>query len=736
MLSFLYLLAAFSILSPFIFKNPKKPCLIIQWLSLGLVITLPLSIPFSFNQHFTLITFGGVTLSIELLFDRLCWVMLCSISFLSLCIYHYSHNYLLSDSTQPRFFGQLSALVASVNLLMLSGNLFTAFIAWQMIGLSLYLLLNHYHFDMNANKAAKKKFIINRLGDLAFLLAVIQSFLYFGSTSYSILLHQTATPMSLIILGLIFIAVMTKSAQFPFHIWLPDTLEAPTPVSALMHAGVINAGGFLLARLSPLLIQHKELLQFIFFIGLVTAFIGSFIMLTQTEIKKTLAYSTMSQMGYMIMQCGLGCFSSAIFHLIAHGFFKASLFLSSGDLPSLGSSSFISRKQVEIKHSLKAILFSLILLCLGYFLLKKFTTTLEVQNPILWLFLGITLYQLGYAVFRSNISSISILLVIASAFFAYTFLITFFNDYLKNIIQSNIIIKPSEIGLTLFIVLSSTLLALIKHKTHWVSKKIYLLSFNKLYIEEFYRNYLLKPLRLSGEWLYRQSTKVSIISFFQIVFLIFFPLVSLLYAFFYRSHNDQLLLYFILHLAIWLAWLLLANRTKTLWQLLFSLTFTSLSFGNLGLFSQKNELSFISLYYFINTLPILLVICILLAEPHSSKQSTYLDKNALSPLQFYISLLLMSLIGIPGTASFITEFYMLKAFWLIQPAISIFFALGMILLALVVLHALQAYIFCPYSSLLKQSNLPKYKHFLAISIISLSIFNGFNPGLLLNSLAN
>ena len=201
-------------------------------------------------------------------------------------------------------------------------------------------MLNHYHYDTNANKSAKKKFIINRIGDLSFLIGVTLCYVYFGSSDFNLInssndmsINIFTYPVSLntLIVCLVFIAVMTKSAQFPFHIWLPDTMQAPTPVSAIMHAGVINSGGFLLARISEMVNLSDFASNFIFTVGMLTVVSAAFFLFSQSDVKKQLAYSTMGQMGFMIIQCSIGLYTAAVFHLIAHGFFKAFLFLNAGN---------------------------------------------------------------------------------------------------------------------------------------------------------------------------------------------------------------------------------------------------------------------------------------------------------------------------------------------------------------------------------------------------------------------
>ena len=255
-------------------------------------------------------------------------VMLILVSFISLIIFGYARRYMTADPKRRLFLARLCWVSSSVTLLILSTNLLTAFIAWQCIGLTLYWLLNHYSHRPSAHQAALKKFLVNRIGDICFLSAVILCYQYWGSSNYNIIIHAQHSGW---IAGLLIIAIMTKSALFPFHVWLPDTLETPTPVSALMHAGVINAGGFLLLRLAPLFYQHAPAMLALLLIGLISALFGSFCMLTCSHVKQKLAYSTMGQMGFMVFQFGLGVFSAPLLHMMTHGLFKAGLFLNNGN---------------------------------------------------------------------------------------------------------------------------------------------------------------------------------------------------------------------------------------------------------------------------------------------------------------------------------------------------------------------------------------------------------------------
>jgi NAD(P)H-quinone oxidoreductase subunit 5 len=271
--------------------------------------------------------------------DAVAALMMTLISFIGLVIARYSTRYLLGDPGQGRFFRWMSFTLGATLLLVMSRNLVMFTAAWMLASIGLHQLLTHYPERSWAVWAARKKFLVSRLGDAMLVTAVILTYRCFGTTEYTEIfavadaIHAgTVTggwPTAWI--GILFVlGAMTKSAQFPFHTWLPDTMETPTPVSALMHAGVINAGGFLVIRLSPLVSLSPIALDVLAIIGAVTALLGSVVMLTQTSIKRSLAYSTMAQMGFMMLQCGLGAFSAALLHIAAHSAYKAHAFLTCG----------------------------------------------------------------------------------------------------------------------------------------------------------------------------------------------------------------------------------------------------------------------------------------------------------------------------------------------------------------------------------------------------------------------
>jgi NAD(P)H-quinone oxidoreductase subunit 5 len=289
----------------------------------------------------------GVGLS--LYYDALTAVMLGLVSFVGAIVLAYSRNYLDGDPGQGRFTKWLCLTLAAVLTLILSGNLLQFVAAWIATSLCLHQLLVFYRERPGAQLAARKKFIASRIGDLCLIGATLLVCQAFGSLdlktifaladqmrasgSYPAALHAVA--------ALLVISALLKSAQFPFHGWLPEVMETPTPVSALLHAGIINAGGFLIVRLSPVVSLSTPSLDLLAIVGGFTALFGSVVMLTQTSVKVSLAWSTAAQMGFMLLECGLGAFSAAVLHIVAHSLYKAHAFLSSGSVIDLARASWV-----------------------------------------------------------------------------------------------------------------------------------------------------------------------------------------------------------------------------------------------------------------------------------------------------------------------------------------------------------------------------------------------------------
>ena len=282
--------------------------------------------------HHEFMSWGAMGLTVY--FDAVSAIMLLLVSFLAVSVIFFSKNYLGGNPDQGRFFKWLSVTAGCVLLLVVSGNLALFVLSWMGVSMALHKLLTFYPDRPAALMAARKKFLFSRLGDIALLAALWCAWRAFGTLDYAALFagaSQEEAPLQTIALLLVVAAVL-KSAQFPFHGWLPDTMETPTPVSALMHAGIINAGGFLIIRFSPLMAQAPKALELLAAVGGFTALFGSLVMITQTSVKRTLAFSTVAQMGFMMLQCGLGAFALALLHITAHSLYKAHAFLSSGSV--------------------------------------------------------------------------------------------------------------------------------------------------------------------------------------------------------------------------------------------------------------------------------------------------------------------------------------------------------------------------------------------------------------------
>ncbi|MCX5689926.1 MAG: proton-conducting transporter membrane subunit [Planctomycetota bacterium] len=272
--------------------------------------------------------------------DRLSALLTLLVAAIGVVTYRFTIRYLAGNPQQPRFLRQLALTIASAYVLMCATNLLLLFVAWFLTSLGLHALLTLYHDRVEALRPARKKFFISRLGDVALVGAMILIWRDWGTLDLNEFLAAVALSDqgdSVDAIGLLVaVAALTKSAQFPFHSWLPETMEAPTPVSAIMHAGIINAGGALLLRFAPVIGRVPEVLLLLSLIGTLTFVVGMLAMWAQVKVKRTLAWSTVGQMGFMMVQVGLGAFPVAALHIVGHGCYKAWSFLRSGDLPPIG----------------------------------------------------------------------------------------------------------------------------------------------------------------------------------------------------------------------------------------------------------------------------------------------------------------------------------------------------------------------------------------------------------------
>src|SRR4051812_6002685 len=295
----------------------------------------------------TWIESGRFHVAWALRYDTLAAVMVAMVSFVSMLIHVYSVSYMGHDAyARYRFFAYLSLFSFAMLMLVTADNLAQLFFGWEGVGLCSYLLIGYWYDRPSACAAAIKAFIVNRIADLPFAVGLALIFFKFGSVEFSSIfpavaqhtgdtyaLFGTTFPALEVIAFLLFIGAMGKSAQLGFHVWLPDAMEGPTPVSALIHAAtMVTAGVFLVARMSPLMEYTPYALGFVTFIGASTALFAATIGCTQFDIKRVIAYSTCSQLGYMFAAAGVGAYQASIFHLITHAFFKALLFLSAGSV--------------------------------------------------------------------------------------------------------------------------------------------------------------------------------------------------------------------------------------------------------------------------------------------------------------------------------------------------------------------------------------------------------------------
>ncbi len=279
-------------------------------------------------------------------FDRLSAVMMVLITGIGTIIYRYSIRYMQQERGYVRFLALMTLTISVLLCMVSSANLMMLLVCWQLLT-PLFSMLSHRHEHQPTLDGAFKTFAMWRTADMAFLAGIVLAYALYGTIEFQELAVRAASSavalslwpgIGLEISGvtavtlLLFVGAMGKSAQFPLHLWMPGSLYAPTPVSALMHAGLVNAGGFLINRLAPLYGQSDTALHVVFLVGGVTVIFGACMMLTQSDIKNTLGFSTIGQMGYMIMECGLGAFALAVFHLIAHGLFKATAFLNCGNV--------------------------------------------------------------------------------------------------------------------------------------------------------------------------------------------------------------------------------------------------------------------------------------------------------------------------------------------------------------------------------------------------------------------
>ncbi len=284
---------------------------------------------------YTWMTSGGVRFEIGFLIDPLTTLMMVVVTFVSLMVHVYTIGYMHDDPGYQRFFSYISLFTFAMLMLVMANNFLQLFFGWEAVGLVSYLLIGFWYTRDSAVYANLKAFLVNRVGDFGFILGIALILAHFGTLDYAEVFEKAKTlpgEMTLVCI-LLFIGAMGKSAQFPLHVWLPDSMEGPTPISALIHAAtMVTAGIFMVARMSPLYELSETARSVVLVVGAITAISMALVAVTQYDIKRVVAYSTLSQLGYMTVALGASAYAEAMFHLMTHAFFKAVMFLAAGSV--------------------------------------------------------------------------------------------------------------------------------------------------------------------------------------------------------------------------------------------------------------------------------------------------------------------------------------------------------------------------------------------------------------------
>ncbi|MEN2280885.1 proton-conducting transporter membrane subunit [Algoriphagus sp. SE2] len=440
------LLALIAILSPAVFvltaitswfQTGLRPNLVKKMATMSTILSIMIAaICGFFVINFGLLEtslLGSEQLGLSLRLDALSILMLTMIALLGFIVVRFSLNYLDGDARQGVFIGRLAATIASVQLLVLSGNLVLLFISWVLTSMSLHKLLVFYRERPGAIIAARKKFIVARIGDACLLAAFVLLYSQFETGNLEIIFQEIKSNLSSgismngmeIAAILLVFAALLKSAQFPTHGWLIEVMETPTPVSALLHAGLLNAGPFLIVRMAFVMESSIYAPLILISIGGFTALFASVVFLTQTSIKTALGYSSVAHMGFSLLTCGLGIYPAAMLHLVAHSFYKAHSFLSSGSVIEVIRASKVSSASKRVGSPFKIGLG--ILLALGLYTFFAFVWGVDPENELSLLAIG-AIIVLGLSrLFTSAIdSNSSMKLILRASFLAVIVTISFF----------------------------------------------------------------------------------------------------------------------------------------------------------------------------------------------------------------------------------------------------------------------------------------------------------------------
>jgi NADH-quinone oxidoreductase subunit L len=356
---------------------------------------------------------GALKIDFSFLVDPLSVIFLMIITGIGSLIHLYSAGYMHDDEGHNRFFAYLNLFVFFMLLLVLGSNYIIMFVGWEGVGLCSYLLIGFWFKNTEYNNAAKKAFIMNRIGDLGFLLGIILIFVQFGSLNYLDVFSHTGGMSDMMLTSialLLFIGAMGKSAQIPLYTWLPDAMAGPTPVSALIHAAtMVTAGIYMIVRSNVIFALSEDAMQVVAIVGALTAFSAATIGIMQNDIKKILAYSTVSQLGYMFLALGVGAFSSSVFHVTTHAFFKALLFLGAGSVIHAMSGEQDIRNMGGLRKKIPVTFLTMLIGTIaisgippfsGFFSKDEILAHVFEHNKILWILASITSMMTAFYMFR------------------------------------------------------------------------------------------------------------------------------------------------------------------------------------------------------------------------------------------------------------------------------------------------------------------------------------------------
>lgn len=522
---------------------------------------------------FDWLTVGDFNLKFSFLLDPLSALMLLIVTGIGFLIHLYSYSYMHSDVSFGRFFSYLNLFIFFMLLLVLGSNYLIMFIGWEGVGLCSYLLIGFWYKNSSYASAAKKAFVMNRIGDLGFLIAVFAIIAAFGTVEYGEVFAQASRfPIGdatlLLITLLLFIAATGKSAQIPLFTWLPDAMAGPTPVSALIHAAtMVTAGIYMIIRSNILFTLSPLTLQIIAIIGVATALVAAFIAVTQNDIKKVLAYSTVSQLGYMFLGLGVGAYTAAFFHVLTHAFFKALLFLGAGSVIHAVHDEQDMRKMGGLKKHLPITYVTMLIGTVaiagipplsGFFSKDEILAFTFESNPILWglgfvgaLFTAFYMFRMLFLTFFGKfrgvkeqehhlhesprqmtiplvilavLSAIGGLLNVPSALGGGHWLANFLSPiftYTNARVEEVHLDHTTEYVLMAVSALAAIIMAIIAYQKYVKKSDIpqedgiaqsalYNLSYKKLYVDELYAALFVKPLNTLSRFFYKVVDKAGI----------------------------------------------------------------------------------------------------------------------------------------------------------------------------------------------------------------------------------